>query len=877
MMKSRQFGYLCIAFLSVLLTGWFVSGCSGDPKGPSLTIYAFPSIVAPGDEVRISIEATGKDGNPLPDNSEISLTTTSLGSFAKGKATRRIVLKTSGGAATTTWFAGTKVGSATISASSEFNTEQIKITIDESTGVEEKEPTDAGDKTDKNADKKGDSDPGNPDEVDRETLLSKRKVNIQPSLTRKVIRADGKDFSEIELKLDSFNFKLEPSDKTIEITVQTNAGLLRDAVGAKMKEKTPGSKKYIVKYENDRFLIRLVAEYKAARVRIRVNMTHPQAYGSAEIFLDIVELGSLTFKTAAPSVIGVRFTGNEVSNLTFDLKDTRRQPYPAGTKVYFSITNPIGGARVIIGEAFSLADGTVTTQLKSGTVVTTVSVKAKAFVDADPAAKCPASCTSDSQCNACGYSCFVAPGKTTGQCGRVFEATSNSIAIVGGRPSHRGMTFKCKSQNIGGLYRQVGANISSIVNTQCTVILADRFSNKTGFPNQVLFKIEGGTIDATATTVPAGGNNGATNDVGTVTVSMRTQNPAPMDVPPLQVPNKNNCANPGCTQPLPGGFWMPYNCTSKLKPQDNPILYLEPSYKDPRTGQIRNPRDGLVTILAYTNGEEAFDDTNGNGIYDKGEPFTDIGEPFLDMNDDGIWQTNEPFVDIPCTADQASKKLNGCTIAGKGNGKRDGPNGVWDENTLIWKTTWVVWTSCAKFLDPELVKINKTVSILNSKCDIREFKSGFANWKPALDKNGSFKINDSTLSYKADLTVHDINLNPLTPASTLILKGTNVKMLASDGPLKTQVGPLFGFQTRKARILTSSGKYESFTMIDPASFWGLTPNLRYSVAFGRPDGLSEPQAASVTITVESKTSGGVPGCKTIVGVTGTVTPPPQKP
>lgn len=54
-----------------------------------------------------------------------------------------------------------------------------------------------------------------------------------------------------------------------------------------------------------------------------------------------------------------------------------------------------------------------------------------------------------------------------------------------------------------------------------------------------------------------------------------------------------------------------------------------------------NPRpvDGRVTILAYAIGEESFQDNNGNGVFDDGDTFTDIGEMFRDDNESGSYES----------------------------------------------------------------------------------------------------------------------------------------------------------------------------------------------------------------------------------------------
>jgi hypothetical protein len=91
----------------------------------------------------------------------------------------------------------------------------------------------------------------------------------------------------------------------------------------------------------------------------------------------------------------------------------------------------------------------------------------------------------------------------------------------------------------------------------------------------------------------------------------------------------------------------------------------------PRT---TNPRDGLVTVIAWVRGEEGYVDQNRNGRYDAGEPFIDLGEPYLDVNDNGQWDPGEWFLDV------------------NGNGVYDGPNGKWDSDTIIWTQARVVYT-----------------------------------------------------------------------------------------------------------------------------------------------------------------------------------------
>lgn len=76
--------------------------------------------------------------------------------------------------------------------------------------------------------------------------------------------------------------------------------------------------------------------------------------------------------------------------------------------------------------------------------------------------------------------------------------------------------------------------------------------------------------------------------------------------------------------------------------------------------QNPRPANGRVSVLLTLPGDESFTDLNGNGQYDPGEPFSDLGEAFRDDNEDGQYQLGEPFVDR------------------NGNGVRDPGNGVYD-------------------------------------------------------------------------------------------------------------------------------------------------------------------------------------------------------
>ena len=212
-----------------------------------------------------------------------------------------------------------------------------------------------------------------------------------------------------------------------------------------------------------------------------------------------------------------------------------------------------------------------------------------------------------------------------------------------------GVTFSSSSPTIsigGGIASAPHFNIvATIVNlpglvfsgitSTITAFSADRFGNSNILKGtSVSFYTEAGAI----------GSSGITDSNGATSVVFRTQAPSPFDV-------------------LPGDG---------------------------------NPIDGHVTVLAALIGEEGFVDSNGNGLFDAGEPFTDLPEPFIDKNDNGIYDSDEFFLDS------------------NGNGGYSGENGVWDgpgckdagclASKTIWDTMRLAFTSgaftCSISTDP---------------------------------------------------------------------------------------------------------------------------------------------------------------------------------
>ncbi|MFT3841361.1 MAG: hypothetical protein QM723_30505 [Myxococcaceae bacterium] len=231
----------------------------------------------------------------------------------------------------------------------------------------------------------------------------------------------------------------------------------------------------------------------------------------------------------------------------------------------------------------------------------------------------------------------VAPG---------ISATSDTIGVRAARPANQGFTVQCNRLNIAAF---ASANPPLSITVPCTITLVDRNNNHIGTGTAVNLLTEAGRVPAQVPTqifTPNGANEG----IGTFDFDTVGAYP-PIDVVPL-------AANAGIG------------------------LSAEPSWVENK-GLLadgganlvtHNPRDGLVTIIAYLQGEEWFSDSNNNGVYDLGETFLDQGEPLVDSNDNGVWDQGENFVDsIP-------------------NGVWDGPNGQWDGSSTIWTEVEILYT-----------------------------------------------------------------------------------------------------------------------------------------------------------------------------------------
>jgi hypothetical protein len=222
-------------------------------------------------------------------------------------------------------------------------------------------------------------------------------------------------------------------------------------------------------------------------------------------------------------------------------------------------------------------------------------------------------------------------------------ATSPSIGVRGAKATNRGFQLQCTNATLSAYTAPFPP---LVLPTSCTATIPDRNNNLVGLATDVSFRAVAGNLPQSAQTPDFNPIANANEGKATVIFATGGDFPAadvtPLAADPTQYPNARAA---------------------------------EPSRTD---GLVqRNPRDGLVVIIAWTRGEEWFNDLDGNGVQNGTEPFVDQGEPFLDTNDNDIFDGTDVTYNVD------------------GDGVYTPPNGVWDADTFVWTKTYVLYTDRA--------------------------------------------------------------------------------------------------------------------------------------------------------------------------------------
>jgi len=474
--------------------------------------------------------------------------------------------------------------------------------------------------------------------------------------------AGGSTETELEVVVKRAGLAVGPNDRTvladggdfltIEATVIVPDGVASDLTGHEVTFAKAAGPGYFRQDANDgserseyvgaasaagTASVQFLGGETAGGASLTISTPNPDPAGEATVqatlTIAVTALGFIEFEGVTPNVLYVKGSGqNESATLTFKVLDTNRQVL-RGVPVSFDIQNKPSGTTWSPDQAVTNETGRVETTVQSGTGTGGFSVSARATV-----------------------------GSVT------LEAPSSAIPIVGALPNRAGFTLNCDFRNMGGFIGRQGGSVVVNEQIQCRSVLSDRFGNRVGVQQTMAYMTEGGNIVSPQTTVrwdTAASPLAPPPNVGTVAAPYSPVGQPPCDVDDLEDQNEPWWED-GRTCDV-----VALNCAARTLSADR-CRY--------------NPRDGLVTIVAITRGEEAFTDANNNGEYDEGEPFWDIGEPYVDSNDSNDHDSGEEFMDLSSNGNA-------------GNARYDGPNGEWDNLTSIWTVTHVLLTGDPVYFD----------------------------------------------------------------------------------------------------------------------------------------------------------------------------------
>jgi hypothetical protein len=174
----------------------------------------------------------------------------------------------------------------------------------------------------------------------------------------------------------------------------------------------------------------------------------------------------------------------------------------------------------------------------------------------------------------------------------MFATNASVVSIGGGVPTSSRFSVSADPLNIPGLHKNG-------VETNITAWMSDRYGNYN--------ILQGTTVSFWSETALSVNTSSATADNGgAASVTARTQHPV--------------------LATSTGGLDV-----QEWQWETDLINYISAEYLVPFTN---HPRDGQVSVLAITQGEEYFLDENANGLFDSGEGYDDThDDPFIDVND----------------------------------------------------------------------------------------------------------------------------------------------------------------------------------------------------------------------------------------------------
>src|SRR6185312_12196146 len=150
--------------------------------------------------------------------------------------------------------------------------------------------------------------------------------------------------------------------------------------------------------------------------------------------------------------------------------------------------------------------------------------------------------------------------------------------------------------------------------------------------------------------------------------------------------------------------------------------------------------NGRATILATAIGEEWFDDANGDGFWESGETFQDLGEPYDDANENGTFDSGEYFLDY------------------NHDGTRNGPSGSFVGGTCTGSTASDTCATKTLAIGASHLLIMSTADATVSFVSLTGFTGNFSGMSIPHSGTGSITFN-----------VQDGNGNPVAAGSSIAI------------------------------------------------------------------------------------------------------------
>ena len=335
---------------------------------------------------------------------------------------------------------------------------------------------------------------------------------------------------------------------------------------------------------------------------ITATLASTGATAVATIDIAPLEAESISFIEAKPTIIGLRETGNisglpEKATVSFLVSDLDGNPI-RDARVNFSLSTYVGGTALscrgedicdfpssddqALGRSLASTDrtdlaGIAVAELLSGYVATPVRVSA-----------------------------YIDLNENDRRDANEPQTTTTQLVITTGLPDQDSISLSASALNIEGAFTTDG------LTADITVRMADKYNNPAPDNTQAVFTTEFGSIVGSCLTT-----NGA------CTVTWTSQDPRlPAYADPITISGKRW---------ISGDSWD-YDCRSHRE-NSGPC---PDDIAAPRVNRPGFARGGRSTILVTTIGEESFVDSNGNGLYDQGEFWTNLPEAFRDDNEDGV-------------------------------------------------------------------------------------------------------------------------------------------------------------------------------------------------------------------------------------------------